>query len=120
MDAIRRIIPLAALLVVCDIPWLYATSGWSQAMIKKVQGGSPLVLRWQGALPVYLALGYLLLQTTSTPQAFFMGLCTYAVYDYTNYATLTNYDPLFAIVDTLWGGTLFAVTREIATRLNLL
>ena len=113
MDAIRRIIPLAALLVVCDIPWLYATSGWSQAMIKKIQGGYPLVLRWQGALPVYLALGYLLLQTTSTPQAFFMGLCTYAVYDFTNYATLRNYSLRFAIMDSLWGGILFLIVYQL-------
>jgi uncharacterized membrane protein len=37
-----------------------------------------------------------------------MGLSTYAVYDFTSYALLKNYDLRFAIADTLWGGILFA------------
>lgn len=120
MDAIRVLLPLALLILVCDVPWLYATSSTAQAMIKKIQGGAPLVIRWEAAPPVYLALAYLLAQSTSTLNAFLIGLCTYAVYDFTNYSTLTNYDPMFAIADTLWGGTLFAIVREVAIRLGIL
>ena len=120
MDAIRIIVPLSLLFIVCDIPWLFTVGGWSQSMVKKIQGGAPLALRWQGAPVVYIALAYLLLQTHSNAQAFLTGLATYAVYDFTNYATLTNYDLKFAIADSVWGGVLFSIVRQVAIRLNLL
>ena len=120
MDAIRSIVPIALLFIVCDMPWLYTLSGWSQTMVKKIQGGAPLVFRWQGAPVVYIALAYLLLQTHSNLQAFLTGLATYAVYDFTNYATLTNYELKFAIADSVWGGILFTIVRQVAIRLNLL
>ena len=120
MDAIRTLVPIAILFVVCDMPWLFTVGNWSQTMIKKIQGGTPFAVRWEGAPPIYLALAYLLLQTTSTLQAFFIGLCTYAVYDFTNYATLANYELKFAIADTIWGGALFSIVREVSLRLHLL
>ena len=120
MDAIRRIISLALLCIICDLPWLYTVGPWSQAMVKKIQGGSPMILRWEAAPPVYIALAYLLLQASSTLHAFLIGVCTYAVYDFTNYTTLTNYDPMFAIADSLWGGTLFVIVRFVAMKLDVL
>jgi uncharacterized membrane protein len=89
-------------------------------MVKKIQGGAPMTLRWEGAPIVYIALAYLLLQTHSNMQAFLVGLSTYAVYDFTNYATLTNYELKFAIADSIWGGILFSLVRQVAIRLNLL
>ena len=120
MDTLRAVVPLAMLFVVCDIPWLYMTGGSAMAMLKKIQGGSPVVMRWEGAPPVYLALAVLLLQAGSTAQAFLIGLCTYAVYDFTNYTTLANYELRFAIADSVWGGVLFSIVREVGLRLNLL
>ena len=78
-----------------------------------------MALRWEGAPPVYLALAFLVLQAQSTAQAFFIGLCTYAVYDFTNYTTLKNYDLSFAVADSVWGGVLFTLVRSIALRLNM-
>ena len=120
MNAILALVPLALLFVVCDLPWLYMVSGWSQSMVKKIQGGYPMTLRWEGAPPVYLALAYLLLQARSNTQAFLIGLSTYAVYDFTNYATLRNYDLKFGIADTIWGGVLFTIVRTVGMHLNLL
>jgi uncharacterized membrane protein len=120
MDAIRTLIPLALLLIVCDLPWLYATGNWTQSMFKKIQGGAPMVVRLQAAPPVYLALAYLVTQASSTMNAFLIGLSTYTVYEFTNYAALTNYDPQFAIADSLWGGVLFTIVRTVAIKLNIL
>ena len=120
MDALRTLIPLALLFFLIDLPYLYTVGPWAQSLFKVVQGGAPFQLRWSAALPVYLALAYLVSLSKSTVEAAAIGAATYAVYDFTNYATLTKYDINFAIVDTIWGGTLFALVRIVAERLNLL
>ena len=122
MDAkvVRNLIPLAALFVVCDMPWLWISSTHAQSMIKKIQGGAPMQLRWEGALPIYIALAYLVQQANSATSAFLLGLCVYAVYDFTNYTTLSNYELQFAVADSLWGGILFTIVRSVALYLNLI
>ena len=117
---LRSIVPLALLFIVIDIPWLLLSSTYVAGMIKKIQGGAPIRPRWDTAAPVYLALAYLLQQTHSNSEAFLMGLCVYAVYDFTNLSTLTNYTVEFAIADSLWGGVLFTLVRQAALRLNLI
>ena len=120
MDALRTLLPLAILGVLVDIPWLYMVGGWSQSMIKKIQGGAPMRLRWEGAVVVYLAIAFLVQRTRNMTDAFFTGLAVYGIYDFTNYAILNNYQLEFAVADTLWGGTLFVILRELGLRLNLL
>jgi uncharacterized membrane protein len=41
------------------------------------------------------------------------GAAVYAVYDFTNLAILKDYKVQFAVMDTLWGGTLFALAHYI-------
>jgi uncharacterized membrane protein len=120
MNAIRALIPLALLFIVCDAPWLLFTSESAQKMFKAIQGGTPLQFRLIGAIPVYLALAYLVQLARSTTEAFLLGLCVYAVYDFTNYATLAKYELSFAVADSLWGGLLFVLVRTIAIYLNIL
>jgi uncharacterized membrane protein len=114
------IIPLALLFIVCDLPWLYITRKWSQKMFEKIQGGAPLRVRWEGVPIVYAALALLLQSARSTAEAGVIGLASYAIYDFTNYSILTNYELEFAIADSLWGGALFMIVRSVAIYLNLL
>jgi uncharacterized membrane protein len=65
------------------------------------------------ALPVYLALAYLVMNTTSYTNAFLTGLCVYAVYDFTVYVAFQNYPLWIACADTLWGGALFVIVYSI-------
>lgn len=120
MNAIRALIPLALLFILCDAPWLLLTSEWAQRMFKTIQGGTPLQIRLAGAIPVYLALAYLVQLARSTTEAFLLGLCVYAVYEFTNYTVLAKYELAFAIADTIWGGILFSLVRYIAVYLNIL
>jgi len=99
-----------------DLPWLYLTQELSGKMFRKIQGSSIQVV-WWAALVVYVALAYLLLQTKEPSEAFGLGLATYAVYDFTNLATLRNYEPLFALMDSLWGGVLFYIARSVLNAL---
>ncbi len=105
----------AVLLVIADLPWLMVSAPYVSNMVQRIQG-SPLKLSYLPAAVVYVAMAYLLLQTKTPLEAFYMGAATYAVYDFTNLATLKNYDISFAVVDTLWGGILFALARFILNR----
>ncbi len=123
MDALgtlRILLPLAALFFLVDIPYLFAVGPWAQEVLRRTQGGAPFQMRWAAAPVIYLALAYLVTLARSTAEAAAIGAATYAVYDFTNYATLTKYDLNFAILDTAWGATLFGLVRLLGTRLNLL
>jgi uncharacterized membrane protein len=110
-----ELVTAALLLVILDLPWLMVSAPYVGDMIQRIQG-SGLKMRYLPAVVVYLAMGYLLLQTKTPLEAFYIGLATYAVYDFTNLATLKNYDLSFALVDSLWGGVLFAMARFILNR----
>ena len=105
-------IALPFIILLIDLPWLAITSTNSQSMIRSIQK-SDLELRIIPALIVYIALAYLAILPKNTKDAFLLGLCTYAVYDFTNYATLKNYSLQFAIMDSLWGGVLFVIMYKL-------
>ena len=102
------VITLAVAALVLDLPWLMISSQWSGDMIRDIQG-SALVINPIPAVIVYLALGFLATIPTTPAESFGLGAATYAVYDFTNLATLKKYQPLFAVVDTFWGGVLFTL-----------
>jgi uncharacterized membrane protein len=108
-----QIIKNAFLIAIIDLPYLTLVSGQFKPMIQSIQG-SPLQFRLWAAVPVYFALGYLLSLANSWRQAALIGAATYAVYDFTNLATLAKYPIQFAIQDTLWGATLMAITFKVS------
>ena len=46
-------------------------------------------------------------------EAFLLGIIIYGVYDTTTLALLKKYDWKLALMDTLWGGTLMALTTTV-------
>ncbi len=104
------------LLAVVDLPWLLMIGDTAQKLVLRIQG-SDLNLRFAPAFVVYLALAYLVLQVDTPMDAFKMGAATYAVYDFTNLAMFKNYTLSFALMDSLWGGILFAVVRYSLNRI---
>ena len=112
MISIVNYIITILLIIAVDLPWLVLGSKTSKAMILSIQG-SELKMRWAPGLLVYIALAYLVHLPKSSLDAFLLGLCTYAVYDFTNYATLRNYSLRFAIMDSLWGGILFLIVYQL-------
>jgi uncharacterized membrane protein len=99
-----------AIFVAIDSIWLLTGGIYARQLVERIQG-RPLNVRYMSALIVYVAMAYLVLKAGSTMEAFLQGLATYAVYDFTTHALLTNYDWRFAIADTIWGGILFALTH---------
>ena len=81
-------------------------------MITKIQG-SPLRFSLWPAVIVYIALAFLMTKMKSAKEAFCFGVATYAVYDFTTLALFKDYDPIFAVADSLWGGVLFYSVKTI-------
>jgi uncharacterized membrane protein len=102
------VLTLAIAGLLLDLPWLFISSKWSGDMIRDIQG-SALVINPIPAVIVYLALGFLATIPTTPAESFGLGAATYAVYDFTNLATLKKYQPLFTLADTFWGGVLFTL-----------
>jgi len=87
---------------------------------------SPLKINWIGGLLCYffltVVLYYFILSkkvslSKKVVDAFLLGICIYGVYETTSYATLTKWPIRMLIVDTLWGGVLFALTTIIYSRI---
>jgi uncharacterized membrane protein len=119
MDTIQKILALALLTGILDLPWLFIQGPVVGDIVKNIQDDRPMNVRLWGAVPVYLALGYLITEIHSAPRAFLAGMATYAVYDFTQVFALDRYPIEFAVVDTIWGGILMALAWWIAHRVGL-
>ena len=98
----------SVILLLLDIPWLLLQGATFSKTVSDIQG-SPLRVKWWAAIPVYLALGYLLVQQKSALSAAASGACVYAVYDFTTLAMFDKYPLYVAVLDTIWGGVLFGL-----------
>ena len=56
----------------------------------------------------------------SISDAFLLGLVIYGTYETTNWAIFTKWSIQTVIIDTLWGGTLFALTAFIVRSLSII
>lgn len=99
-------------LIVFDYIYLIFMKGPFGEMIVKIQRVAMQVRVWS-ALMVYVAAAILLywfIIKNRKPvwEAGLLGLATYAIFDFTNYALLKNYDLKIAIIDSVWGAILFS------------
>lgn len=102
----------AIVFVSVDTVYLQLIKDWFSNQIKRVQG-TPIEFNLFGALMCYIFLifgiNYFIIRPKkSIKDAFLLGLVIYAVYEFTNYAVLKNWPLALVVMDTLWGGVLFA------------
>lgn len=102
----------AIVFVSLDSVYLQLIKNQFANQIKRVQG-SPMEFNLFGAIMCYIFLifgiNYFIIRPKkSIKDAFLLGLVIYAVYEFTNYALLKNWSLLMVVIDTLWGGVLFA------------
>ena len=113
-----RFIPLftsSAILLAVDTLYLYnigmTTFQKNVQLIQKM----PLELNIYGALLSYVCVigvlyYFIISQRKPVFDAFLLGIFLYGTFDMTNLAIFKKYAWSTAIIDTLWGGTLFAFT----------
>ena len=87
--------------------------------------GSPIVFNVYAAILCYISLifgiyYFIIREKKSILDAFLLGVVIYAVYETTTLSLLKNWTYKTAIIDTIWGGTLFALTTFIVYSLNKL
>lgn len=101
-------------LVALDVCYLTVTKDLMSVQIASVQRVA-LQPRMIGAIVCYLliaaGLWYFILRDRRSPwEAMLLGVVIYGVFDSTNYAIFKNWKWQVALLDTLWGGVLFAMT----------
>jgi len=114
---------ISAVLFVCiDAIYLNFMKGYFNNQIKQVQG-SPIQLNLVGAFLTYIFLIYglnyfIISKNRSVGDAFLLGIVIYAVYEFTNLSLLKNWHVLTTILDTTWGGILFALTTFLVYKIK--
>ena len=107
----------AIVLITIDFIYLQSIKGYFQKQVQSVQG-SAMQINYLGAAICYIFLivgiNYFIIKPNrSIKDAFLLGLVIYGVYETTNYALFKNWSVITVIIDTLWGGILFALTTWI-------
>lgn len=107
----------AIVLITVDYFYLNMIKGYFNNQIKRIQG-SPMEINYLGAALCYIFLvigiNYFIIKPNkSISDAFLLGIIIYGVFETTNYALFKNWSVLTVIIDTLWGGILFAITAYI-------
>ena len=113
----------AIIFVSIDYIYLNLIKDYFARQVQAVQG-SPLKLNYLGALLCYIfliiGLNYFIIKPKRSVQdAFLLGLIIYAVFETTNLALFKNWSIFTVLIDSLWGGILFALTTYIVRFIRL-
>ena len=112
----------AIIFITTDFVYLNVIKDYFLNQIKLVQGSEPKV-NFLGVALCYIFLiagiNYFIIKPRkSVNDAFLLGIVIYGVYETTNYALLKNWSLFTVIIDTLWGGLLFAFTTYVVNMLR--
>ena len=114
---IKNIAAITVILLALDFMYITATRNMFEIQIADVQRVA-LQIRPLGAVLCYLLLViglYYFIVREHRPvfDAFLLGLVIYGVYEGTTYALLKKWKWNIVLMDTVWGGILFALTTFI-------
>ena len=112
-----RLLVSAIVLVCLDMAYLKTFGNYFSKQVSQVQG-SKMQVNYLAAIICYIfliiGLNYFIIKPRrSVNDAFLLGIVVYGVYETTNWAILKNWSAASVVIDTLWGGTLFALTTFI-------
>ena len=101
-------------MLVLDSIYLTTFSGFFNNLVQSVQG-TKIQFKLSGAIACYLLLitglqYFIIEKKKSVKDAFLLGILIYGVYETTTYAIFKNWSIKSVLLDTFWGGILFALT----------
>lgn len=115
------ILKLSIIILLLDSLFLYSIKDLFNDQIFKIQN-SNIQINFIGAILSYFFIililyWFIIKDKKSILDAFILGICSYGIYEYTNYALLKNWNFKTTIIDTTWGGILFALSTFIYYKL---
>lgn len=113
----KQLIISGVAMLLLDSIYLSTFSEFFNNVVQKIQG-SRIKFKISGAVLCYMFLigglyYFILSRHKSIIDAFILGIVIYGVYETTTYALLDKWSPQAVLLDTLWGGILFALTTTI-------
>ena len=107
----------AVLLVIIDSVYLNIIKDYFAKQVKLIQG-SPLKINMLSVILCYIFLitarNYFIIKPKkSVYDAFLLGVIIYGVFGTTNKALFLKWSWITVLIDTVWGGLLFALTVAI-------
>lgn len=117
LEIVKKLFLIGILFLIVDFAYLQIVSASYAVMIKDIQN-TEMIVRF---LPVILcytvmvgALYYFIIRKQeSLLSAFVLGFAIYAVFNTTNLALLTKWRWKNSILDSVWGGILFAIVTKL-------
>ena len=111
------IIVLGVIILIIDSIYLHSFSGFFNKIVNDIQG-SDIKLKYDGAILCYitmvLGLKYFIIdEKKPIKDAFLLGLLIYSVFEFTNYAILDKWNLKAVLIDSIWGGILFAISTYL-------
>ncbi len=112
----------ALLLIIIDYFYLSTFGPYFNKQVKLVQGQG-ITMDFTAALVCYMALvlglrHFIIKDKRSVKDAFILGFVIYTVFETTNKAIFKNWSWKSVMIDSIWGGLLFALTTELTYRLS--
>lgn len=112
-----RLFVSSIVFIMIDSVYLYFIKDFFTSQIKLIQG-SPIIINSSAMIICYIILifamnYFIIIPNRSILDAFLFGLIIYGVYETTNMALFSKWSWTTVLIDTLWGGTLFALTATI-------
>jgi uncharacterized membrane protein len=112
-----RLLVSAIVFVCLDALYLNLVKNYFSKQVQNIQG-SEIKVNYLAAVICYIfliiGLNYFIIRPNrSVNDAFLFGIVIYGVYETTNWAIFKNWSVFSVILDTLWGGILFALTTFI-------
>lgn len=110
--SLAYIATITATFIVLDSIYFTVNNTFLKKTIQSVQKSS-IKINYIGVFLTYVfmvAMEYyfIIMQNRTVIDAFLLGIGIYGIYELTNFATLVNWPFSMVIMDTIWGGILFA------------
>lgn len=114
---LKNVAAITVILLALDFMYISATRNMFEIQIADVQRVA-LQMRPLGGVLCYILLViglyyFIIREHRPVFDAFLLGLVIYGVYESTSYALLKKWKWNIVLMDTLWGGVLFALTTFI-------
>ena len=118
---LKQILISAVAMLLLDAIYLSTFSEFFNNVVKNIQG-SRIKFKFSGAILCYILLigglhYFIISRHKSVKEAFILGIVIYGVYETTSYAILDKWSPWAMLLDTTWGGILFALTTAVTYKL---